>query len=216
MQGSASTLEINGIFNSLKSILLISFFISIAAFSINLQWKGALTFKSIVNLAPCSLAINLKASTDSLLPLTTICPSELSLAISHTPSFWKFFIILLISSIFKPIIADIFPLPVLSDLLISCPLYLTNFKTVSKFKASEAYKAVYSPRECPATNLQKSFKLIFFWDLTTSNIAILVTKIAGCALLVFTNKSSGPLNIKSDKDSFKILSASSKISFASL
>ena len=55
----------------------------------------------------------------------------------------------------------IFPFPDLSDLLINCPLYLTNFTTDSKSIAPDAYKAVYSPNECPAV-AQQNFDISIF------------------------------------------------------
>ena len=112
--------------------------IFIAASSINIQWNGALTFKSIANLAPLFFAIDLNESTDSLLPLITTWPSELSLAISQTPSFLKSLRIFSISFIFNPIIAVILPFPLLSDLFINSPLYFTNFTTDSKSRTPDA------------------------------------------------------------------------------
>ena len=89
-------------------------------------------------------------SRSDILPLKTICPSELSLAIKHSYLFLFSPIIFSIILISEPKTATIPPSPFGTELCIAFPLTFNIFIVSEKDKASAEARAEYSPRECPA------------------------------------------------------------------
>ncbi len=73
------------------------------------------------------------------------------MVISTIPKLLISFNNLLISSSFKPIIANIEPVPIGVALCIYSPLFLTNFTASSNLIEELATNAEYSPKLCPAT-----------------------------------------------------------------
>ena len=130
-------------------MLFMIFSKAILAFSINGEWNAPETFNGIIPLILFFLQWLIILSIPIKSPEIIICLLELILAITTVSL--KFFNNLLVSSLFKLIIAAIFPGLFDAQLSISCDLVLIIFRPSSKLIQFIDTRALYSPRLCPAT-----------------------------------------------------------------
>ena len=185
-----------------------------AAGCIRAQWKGADTGSRTARLAPASLASSQARSTAAVEPEITIWPGALSLpawqtspsmapgaAMASAQTFST-------ASISRPMRAAMAPWPTGTAFCISVPRVLSSRAVSARENVPAAARAEYSPSEWPATKPARAFRSNPPSDFSTARTARLAVMIAGWALAVRVNSSSGPSNMILESFCFRVSSTS--------
>ena len=168
-------------------------------------WNGALTGSFIILRQPRALRISMAASTASAWPAMTIWPGPLKLAGTTTRPVWVWAVrqAASTSAALTPRMAAMAPTPTGTATCMARPRSRTVATAAPKVRAPAATRALYSPREWPATKSGLGRRAP-----KARTTMVLWVRMAGWVCSVSFSWSSGPWAISAERGNPRTSSAS--------